>query len=218
MGRGSLRAVHVFGLTGGIGSGKSTVAARLIERGLPVVDADALARAAVLPRSSALAEIVARFGSDVLRPDGTLDRKQLAGLVFEQDDARRALEAILHPRIRALAERRFAELSAQGQPLGCYEVPLLFEKGLQESLRPVVVVAAPEAVRIGRVIARDGTGEAEARGRMRAQMALSDKVARADHVIDNSGSIAATCASTDQVLKTLCGALGLDPSRYGLKV
>jgi dephospho-CoA kinase len=216
-GRGSLATVHVFGLTGGIGSGKSTVAARLIERGLPVVDADALAREVVLPGSPALVEIVISFGRDVLCPDGTLDRRHLAAMVFERDSARQALEAILHPRIRALAGQRFADLEARGEPLACYEVPLLFEKGLDGSVRPVIVVVAPDAVRIDRVVARDGWTEDQARARLRAQLPLADKVARADHIIDNGGSVAATCGATDRVLTAICDALGVDPSRYGLE-
>jgi dephospho-CoA kinase len=209
--------VHVFGLTGGIGSGKSTVAARLMEHGLPVVDADALAREVVLPGSPGLAEILTSFGSEVLCPDGTLDRSHLAAMVFERDSAREALEAILHPRIRAVASQRFADIEARGEPLACYEVPLLFENGLQDSLRPVVVVVAPDAVRIDRVVARDRSTEDRARARLRAQLPLTDKAARADHVIDNGGSVAATCDRTDRVLTAICSALGVDPCRYGLE-
>src|SRR5512141_1746472 len=117
--------IRVFGLTGGIGSGKSTVATRFRERGLPVIDADQLAREVVAKGTPGLAEIVARFGSSVLDAQGELDRKQLAEVVFRDEDARRALNAITHPRVRDLALARVQALDAAGEPLACYEVPLL---------------------------------------------------------------------------------------------
>jgi dephospho-CoA kinase len=208
--------MQVFGLTGGLGAGKSTVAARLRARGLPVVDADALSRQAVVPGSQALEEIAQSFGAEVVAADGSLDRRRLGDLVFQQDPARSRLEAILHPRIRALAEQRFADLDLRGEPLGCYEVPLLFEVGLDPSLRPVVVVVAPEDVRIQRVALRDNTSREQALACLRAQLPLDDKVARADHVIDNSGPIASTLEQTDRVLADVCRAFGVDPSRYGV--
>ncbi|MCC6214018.1 MAG: dephospho-CoA kinase [Polyangiaceae bacterium] len=204
----------VFGLTGGIGSGKSTVAARFRERGLPVVDADQVARDAVAPGSDGLAELVAAFGPGVLDPDGALDRKRLAAVVFADAAERKRLEAIVHPRVRALTIARFAALAGAGEPLACNEVPLLVESGLAAALRPLVVVSVPEAVQLERTVARDGCTADEARARVRAQLPLADKVALADHVIDNSGDRAATCRRADEVLDTICTHAGVDPARY----
>jgi dephospho-CoA kinase len=205
--------LRVFGLTGGLGSGKSTVAARLRQRGVPVIDADALAREVVAPGSPGLAEVVAAFGADVLR-DGELDRARVASIVFSDPAARQRLEAITHPRIQALRDARLAELAASGEPLACYEVPLLFERGLERSLQPVVVVSVPEAIQIERARRRDQASEAMVRARLAAQLPLADKAARADYVIDNAGSLAATEAETDRVLWELCTAVGVDPARY----
>lgn len=205
--------LRVFGLTGGLGSGKSTVAARLRQRGVPVIDADALAREVVAPGSPGLAEVVAAFGAGVLR-DGGLDRARVANIVFGDPAARQRLEAITHPRIQALRDTRLAELTAAGEPLACYEVPLLFERGLDSSLRPVVVVSVPEPVQIERARRRDQATEAMVRARLDAQLPLAEKAARADYVIDNSGSLATTEAATDRVLWELCARLGVDASRY----
>jgi dephospho-CoA kinase len=207
-------ALRLFGLTGGIGSGKSTVARRLRERGVPVIDADQLAREVVAKGTPGLSEIVARFGEGVLDENGELDRKRLAALVFKDDEARRALNAITHPRVAALAAERAAELDARGEPLACYEVPLLFEGRLDGVLKPVVVVAAPVETQVARAVARDGGTPEDALARVRAQMPLEEKIRRADHVIDNSGPVSATLARADEVLDALCTELGVDPARY----
>lgn len=205
---------HVFGLTGGIGSGKSSVAARFRERGLPVVDADQLAREAVAKGSPGLARIVDAFGNRVLDADGNLDRKGMAEIVFADPEARRALEGITHPAVRELSVQRMAELSERGEPLACYEVPLLVESGLTEALRPLVVVTAPEATQVERAAARDDATEEQVRARIRAQLPLADKVKLADHVIDNSGTREATRQQADRVLDAICSELGIDPARY----
>src|SRR5437899_525791 len=119
--------MHLFGLTGGIASGKSAVAARLRARGVPVIDADALAREVVAKGSEGLAEIVKAFSEDVLAPDGSLDRKRVADRVFHDANARRTLNAITHPLIGALTSRRAAELASRGEPLACYEAALIVE-------------------------------------------------------------------------------------------
>lgn len=204
---------RVFGLTGGLGSGKSTVAAHFRRRGLPVIDADALARDVVAPGSPGLAEIAREFGPDVLQGEA-LDRAKLAGLVFADPEARRRLEHITHPRIQALRDERLRELAARGEPLVCYEVPLLFEKGLEPGLRPVVVVHVPEALQLERARRRDQASEAMTRARLAAQLPLDEKAARADHVIDNSGELAATLAAADAVLRRICEGFGVDPARY----
>src|ERR1041384_5159201 len=123
-------ALRVFGITGGIGSGKSQVARLLREREVPVVDADELAREVVAPGSAGLAEITGSFGPDVLAADGSLDRKRVATLVFSDESARKRLNAITHPRVRQLSQARFAELEQRGVTLAGYDVPLLFEVGL----------------------------------------------------------------------------------------
>lgn len=208
-------SLHLFGLTGGIGSGKSTVARRFRERGLPVIDADEIARAVVAKGTPGLAAVVERFGPSVLDPDGNLDRKGLASVVFHDENARRALNTITHPRVAALAAERTQELELRGEPLACYEVPLLFESGLGEILRPVVVVTAPVDVQVARAAARDGATPGEVEARVRAQLPLADKAARADHVIDNSGSLAATLAQADATLDAICRKFGVREDRYG---
>ncbi len=201
----TLRAVplRVFGLTGGIGSGKSSVAALLRERGVPVVDADELAREAVAAGSQGLAELVAAFGPEVLGADGELDRKHVGSLVFADSEARKRLNAITHPIVRRLSQERFAALDRQGVALAGYDVPLLFEVGLGPVLRPVVVVAASEATQLSRVMARDGLSEADARARVAAQLPLAQKRALADHVIDNDGSREDLARQVDEVLAKL---------------
>jgi dephospho-CoA kinase len=206
--------MRLFGLTGGIGSGKSTVARRFRERGLPVIDADDLAREAVAQGTNGLRRVVERFGRGVLTDGGDLDRKRLAALVFEDDQARRDLNSIVHPEVAALAAERTRSLDAAGEPLACYEVPLLYENRLESALAPVVVVTASPDTQVARTVARDSCTEDEARARVRAQMPLAEKAARADYVIDNSGTVEATLTRADEVLDAICTALGVDSRRY----
>ncbi|WP_437948135.1 dephospho-CoA kinase [Sorangium sp. So ce296] len=198
----------LFGLTGGLGSGKSTVAARFRAQGLPVIDADALARDVVAKGTEGLAEVVRAFGPEVLAPDGSLDRARVAAIVFDDPDKRRRLNAIVHPRIGALLLERAAEIEARGEPFACYEAALLVENGLADAFRPLVVVAVPEAVQIARAMARDGATEEQVRARLAAQLPLADKVAVADHVIDNAGDRAATERQADEVLAAIRAKLG----------
>jgi dephospho-CoA kinase len=177
--------VRVVGLTGGISTGKSTFAAALRARGVPVVDADALARAVVAPGAPALAEIVRVFGGGVLDAGGALDRKKLGAIVFGDPDARRRLEAITHPAIRAEMLAETARLAAAGHDLVFYDAPLLFEVGLDAVLDSVVVVWAPRDVQRARMVRRDGVAPAEADARLAAQLPIDEKAARADFVVDN---------------------------------
>ncbi|WP_437516882.1 dephospho-CoA kinase [Sorangium sp. So ce1099] len=193
----------LFGLTGGLGSGKSTVAARFRAQGLPVIDADALAREVVAKGTEGLDEVVRAFGPEVLLPDGSLDRARVAAVVFADPGKRRQLNAIVHPRITALTLERAAALEAQGEPLACYEAALLVENRVVDAFRPLVVVAVPEAVQIARAMARDGVTEDEVRARLAAQLPLSSKVAVADYVIENSGDRAATERQADEVLASI---------------
>jgi dephospho-CoA kinase len=206
--------VHLFGLTGGIASGKSAVARRLGARGVPVIDADLLAREAVSKGAPALSEIARIFGPDVLAADGSLDRKRVAALVFGDDEKRRRLNAILHPRISELTMQRAAQLRDRGEPLACYEAALLVENGVADAFRPLVVVAAPEELQIARAGSRDGISPEEVRARIRAQVPLAEKIASADHVIENQGSLAELARRTDEVLTAICTGLGIDVARY----
>lgn len=196
-------ALNVFGLTGGIGSGKSTAAGFFRERGVPIVDADELAREAVAPGSAGLSQVIDAFGPQILGADGSLDRKQLGAQVFADAEARKRLNAITHPIVRQLAQERFAALDQAGVTLAGYDVPLLFEVGLDSVLRPVVVVVAREATQLERITLRDGLSEAAARERMASQMPLSEKQKRADYVLYNNGTPEALAAQVDAVLEKL---------------
>jgi dephospho-CoA kinase len=177
--------VRLVGLTGGIATGKSTFAAALRGLGVPVVDADQLARAALAPGTPTLAAVVREFGEGVLGPDGALDRKALAALVFADPDARRRLEAITHPAIREAMVAETARLASAGHDLAFYDAPLLFEVGLDRAMALVVVVAAPPEVQVRRLAARDGLSRAEAEARLAAQLPVAEKEARADVVVEN---------------------------------
>jgi dephospho-CoA kinase len=181
--------VDIYGLTGGIGSGKSTVAELLEEYGIPVVSADELARVVVARGSEGLRDVVAHFGPEVLDEHGELDRRKMAGIVFHDAGRRRELEAILHPRIRERYEQVLDALEKAGHTVVIYEVPLLFEKNLQGDMKAVILVTADEGTRIARVRARDDVTEQEVRARMAAQMDEETKRKRADYVIDNSGTL-----------------------------
>ena len=173
------------GLTGGIGSGKSTVARLLAERGAVVIDADELAREAVAPGTSGLRAIESRFGPGVLRSDGTLDRPALGRIVFADEAARHDLNAIVHPEVRRLAGER--ERLAPHGAIVVHVIPLLVETGQQGGFDAVVVVDAPEEAQVSRVMARDGVNADAARARLRAQSSRADRLAAATHVVDNSG-------------------------------
>jgi dephospho-CoA kinase len=205
-------ALRVFGLTGGLASGKSTVAARFRARGVPVIDADQIAREVVEPGSEGLARVVEAFGEGVLAPDGSLDRARLGDLVFAAPERRRVLNSILHPRIAARSAERIAALEAGGEKLACYEAALLVENHLADAFRPLVVVAVPLDVQIARAMARDGSTEEQARARVGAQLPLATKIAAADHVIDNVGDPAATERRADEVLEAIRAGEGAPSS------
>jgi dephospho-CoA kinase len=187
--------VLTVGLTGGIGAGKSEVAQRLAGHGAVVVDADRLARAVVAPGTDGLREVVAAFGRDVLDPAGALDRAALAKAVFGDEPARRRLEGIIHPRVRA----RTAELIAAAPPEAVVvnDVPLLVEVGLAPSYHLVLVVEAAEATRVARLAHGRGMSEAEARARIRAQTSDEERRAAADVVLANDGALAVLHAAVD---------------------
>lgn len=181
--------MKLFGLTGGIASGKSTVAAILRRLGAAVINADELSREVVQPGQAAWKEIVETFGSDILQKDQSLDRKKLRTIVFHNPEARKKLEAIIHPRVRSLAEQRMRELAAAGSSIIAYEVPLLFEAQIHLWLRPVILVACDPATQKQRLRQRDQLTDIEAQQHLDAQMALEDKRKLADYVIENTGSL-----------------------------
>jgi dephospho-CoA kinase len=182
-------SVHVIGLTGGIASGKTTVARMLEQRGAAVVDADRLARDVVAPGQPALAELVARFGAAILTPQGELDRKRLAAIVFGDRAARADLDRITHPRIAAASQRAIAEWADAGASVVFYEAALLVENRAHTSLAGLVVVAVAEQVQLARLTARDGLSLDDARARLTAQAPLADKLAAATWVIRNDGAL-----------------------------
>jgi dephospho-CoA kinase len=206
--------VHLFGLTGGIASGKSTVAARLRAHGLALIDADELAREVLRPGSEGLCEVIRVFGAPVLDSSGALDRKALARVIFADRAKRLELNAITHPRIAALSRERVAELAGHGEPLACYEAALIVENGVADAFRPLVVCACPEDLQVARLLAREGVSQEEALARIRAQKPTSEKVAVADHVIDTTGSLDDNARQTDDVLRQICARLGIDSARY----
>lgn len=180
-------ATAVVGLTGGIAAGKSTVARSFQALGVPVVDADKLAREAVAVGSPGLGEIVQAFGEEVLLPDGTLDRKALGARVFQDASLRAKLNAITHPRIAQLGATKIAEHAGAGAPYVLYEAALIVENGLHRAMQALVVVSVDPRLQLARLIQRDGLSGDEARARIEAQMPLEKKLEVADFVVDNSG-------------------------------
>lgn len=175
-------------LTGNIASGKSEVAREFAAHGARVIDADALAREVVAPGTPALAEIVARWGREMLLADGSLDRAALRRVVFADGAEREALNAIVHPRVEARRRELLAAAAREGVPIVVADIPLLFEVGLEDRFDRVVLVDAPEEVRLRRLLDRRGLSEPEARRMIAAQMPAVEKRARAHFVIENDGT------------------------------
>jgi dephospho-CoA kinase len=175
------------GLTGGIASGKSTVSGILRELGAVVIDADQLAREVVAAGTPGLAAVVAEFGPDLLGPDGELDRPAMGRLVFGDEAARKRLEAIVHP----LVFERIVELEAGAGPgdVVVHDIPLLAESGRAETFDAVIVVDAPPAVQVERMVRDRGWSEAEARSRIAAQATRQDRLSIATHVVENTGTL-----------------------------
>lgn len=200
---GQVRRTLRVGLTGGIATGKSTVVENLRRHGVAVVDADALARAAVEPGAPGLAAIVEHFGADVLTADGNLDRKALGAIVFDDPAERRVLEAIVHPYVRLAIERWFEDVEREGRTLGIADIPLLFETGRAQDFDYVVVVACDAATQRDRLVARDNLSGPEADRRIASQWPIADKVHRADAVVWTDGTLADTARRTDDLVATL---------------
>jgi dephospho-CoA kinase len=180
-----------IGLTGGIGAGKSAVARLLAAHGAVVVDADAIAREVVEPGSRGLEAVLAEFGPEVRRPDGRLDRGRLASVVFADDDARRRLNAIVHPLVAERTQQLEQQAAATVGPAGIvvHDVPLLAENQLQRNYDTVIVVDAPDEIRLQRLTEDRGLTPGHARERMAAQAGRDQRLAIADIVVDNSGTL-----------------------------
>jgi dephospho-CoA kinase len=178
-----------IGLTGGIASGKSLVAQMFAELGATLIDTDSIAREVVAPGEPGLAAVVDAFGDEILTPNGELDRAQLRARVFADTGERRRLERLLHPLIRA---RSLAAMNAAAGPYVIVAVPLLVETNFAELVDRVLVVDCPEPLQLERLMRRDGIGEAEARAMLAAQTGRSARLAAADDVIDNGGTVEAT--------------------------
>ena len=195
--------MRIIGLTGGIAAGKSTVSARWAEHGAVVVDADRLARDAVAPGSPGLEQVAERFGPGVIAADGSLDRPALGAIVFSDPAARKDLEAITHPEVWRLAQQAFD--AADPEAVVVYDVPLLAEARGSRPLQfdAVVVVDAPAAQRIERLVAHRGMPRDEAERRVAAQASDAERLALADHVVDATGTLDDTLRSADAVWERL---------------
>ncbi|MER2562473.1 MAG: dephospho-CoA kinase [Myxococcaceae bacterium] len=193
--------MQLYGLTGGIATGKSTVAKRFVEKGMPLIDADVVAREVVAPGQPALLEIAARFPGVVV--DGVLDRAALGARIFSNPGEREALNAITHPRIRQAVLEQSVKLAEAGAPRALYDAPLLIENRLHEGLSGVVLVVAPRDVQRTRLMARNQLTAAEADARIDAQMPLDAKRPFATWIIDNGGTPEATAAQVDEVFRQI---------------
>ena len=186
------------GLTGGMGSGKSTVATRLAQLGATVIDADAIAREIVEPGQPALAELAERFGEEILTDSGALDRAELARRAFVDAESTEALNAITHPRIAERTAEYYRQAAAAAAPVVVYDMPLLFEKGLEADQDLVLVVPAPEELRMQRMGESRGVDREDAARRIAAQLDDATRIAKADVVLDNTASVAKLQAQVDR--------------------
>ncbi len=199
----------ILGLTGGIASGKSTVAKMFQERGAYIIDADQIAREVVEPGEEGWHRVRERFGAKVFRPDGTLDRAALRKIVFNDEGARQDLNSLLHPLIRSRMRDKSRQLASQfPQGIIILDIPLLFESKLTHLVEKVIVVYIPEPMQLERLIARSGLTEEEAQKMVQAQLPIEEKKARADIIIDNSGSITETERQVDHLWKWLASKSG----------
>ena len=202
------RRFLLVGLTGGIATGKSTVAEVFRRLGSVIIDADVLAREVVVPGEPAYDEIVATFGRGILRPDGLLDRQKLGAIVFAAPDAKKRLEAITHPRIRERFAEALAELEARDfAGIVIFDAPVMIESGNYTAMDRLVVVVTDAATQARRLTARDAVGAAEAEQRIGSQMPVAEKAKLADYVIDNSGDRETTIAEARRVHAALLADL-----------
>ncbi|MCG7468393.1 dephospho-CoA kinase [Corynebacterium sp. ACRPE] len=195
--------MKLIGLTGGIGSGKSTVATLCRERGWRVVDADGIARDVVKPGRPALAELAAAFGEDILLADGSLNRKELAQRAFVDKEHTELLNSITHPRIQAETQRQFDEAREEGYDFAVYDMPLLVDNGLDKDMDYVIVVDLAVEERVRRLVTSRGLEEDDARRRIAAQVTDEVRLAAATHVIDNNGTLEQLRARAAEVMNRI---------------
>jgi dephospho-CoA kinase len=181
------KSLHLFGLTGGIASGKSTVAGMLRKAGVPVLDADKLGHQVLEKDGEAYGPVLEIFGSDILSVDGDIDRQKLGQQVFDNDEARKKLEAMTHPAISRLAKKGIELIKDRGEELAFYEAALLVETGIYKGLEGLVVVTCSLENQLRRVMARDGFGKEAATARIASQFPIKEKLAVADYTISNDG-------------------------------
>ena len=197
----------VVGLTGGIGMGKSACAKLLQERSIPVVDTDELARQVVQPGQPALGEIRGAFGAQVMAPQGTLRRDELARLVFADDAARKTLEGILHPRIRELWRSQVESWRAEGRALAIIVIPLLFETGAEKELDATICIACSDQTQRERLSVR-GWSPTQIAQRIRTQWPIEQKLAKADYVIWTEGGLDLHAEQLERILRTFRSGIG----------
>jgi dephospho-CoA kinase len=197
--------IRKIALTGGIATGKSHVANRLKEAGVPVVDADVLSREVVSPGSPALGAIRKRFGPDAVRRDGTMDRVRIAQIVFKDKRARLDLEAIIHPNVVKAVNDFFTALPKK-TPFAVADIPLLFETGRDKDFDAVIVVSCPREMQLQRLMARNRLSKEDAERRLAAQLPIEKKVAKATYVIKNDGTIDELNAQVDALIASLTDA------------
>ncbi|KXZ13668.1 dephospho-CoA kinase [Bacillus nakamurai] len=192
----------VIGLTGGIASGKSTVARMLIDKGITVIDADIIAKQAVEKGMPAYRQIIEAFGKEILLENGELDRRKLGSIVFTNEQKRLMLNNIVHPAVRAEMMKQRDEAVSRHEPFVVLDIPLLYESELEYLVDKVIVVTVTKETQLKRLMERNSLTEEEALSRITSQMPLADKTKRADNVIDNSGSVEKTKQQLDDILKS----------------
>lgn len=198
----------LIGLTGNIASGKTEVARIFADLGATVIDADELAREAVSPGTPALAAIAAHWGERVLNPDGSLNRAAMRAVAFSNEVDRKTLNAIVHPAVKQLRDQLVEEARRRGDPVVVAAIPLLYEAGLERDYDRVILVDAPDDIRLSRLVRRRGIGAVEAQRMMAAQMPAATKRARADVVIENESDLKALRRSVERVWRELTTQAG----------
>ena len=194
--------IRRIGLTGGIATGKSYVAGKIKEAGVPMVDADVLSREVVAPGTPGLAAVRRRFGPDAVRRDGTMDRVRIAQIVFKDKRARLDLEAIIHPAVQKAIDEFFATLPKR-TPFAVADIPLLFETGRENQFNAVVVVACPREMQLQRLMERNKLSKEDAERRLNAQLPIDQKVKKATHVIRTEGTFEDTDKQVADLIKKL---------------
>jgi len=197
--------MRIFGLTGNIGSGKSTVAAMLREAGIPVLDADRISREVTAPGGRAYDAVVQAFGGGIVRDDGSIDRKRLGEIVFSDPSLRARLEAITHPAILEAMQEAIAGIARDGHRAAVVEATLIHETGRKGMFEAVISVTCDRETAISRLAARDGMSRRQAEARLRAQMDADRKAGASDYVIDNAGDIESTRRQVVALARVLLG-------------